>query len=124
MTMQTGRAQKGRGYRSEKRVEALLEPYQFQRVWCSGALGKHNESLRGDLRYTGPSQRDSPAPAITQVEVKRWKGGLRFIRAALKQDDADALVVDPGGASDGMVVAMSIKTFLRLLDEACYDERA
>ena len=119
--MPSGKAQKGRGYRSEKRVEALLEPYGFTRVLCSGALGRYEPSLRGDLRYCGPMlMPDTPPPPVVQVEVKRWKGGLTFIRKALKQDDADVLVVDPGGASDRMIVAMPILTFLRLLDE-CYD---
>jgi hypothetical protein len=102
-------------------VEGLLGPYGFKRVVCSGALGFFAQSLRGDLRYHGlPPRGPTGKATVERIEVKRWKGGLKFLREALAQDDSQAVVVDPGGPLADMVVALPISVFQKLLGEAGY----
>lgn len=104
-----GRAQKARGYRAEKAVEALLAPFGFRRMPISGAAGGF---FAGDLR------RD-PGKALVVAEVKRRQGCDLTLRKQLAQGGAHFLVRVPGHGDEPLVV-VTMATFRRLLEEAGY----
>jgi len=106
-----GRAQVRRGYRAEKRVEALLGG-RYERQPLSGRLGGR---LGGDLVCVC-GKNDCPA---LRLEVKRRVGGMVTLRRWLGQGfpPADALVLVPAGGEEP-VVAMRLSVFCRLVAKA------
>ncbi len=140
-----GRTQKRRGYRCEKRIETVLAPFGFQRMVMSGALGgEHAGDLRRDFcecghakTAHGPSCARCPRDGtllgcpcyrfereyrrtIEVVEVKQRQDAQAFLRRALAQGGAHAVVVDPAGGAEPLFV-MTLTTATHLLREAGYE---
>lgn len=103
-----GRANVRRGYRCEKWWEKVLIPFGFKRNPLSGRLGGN---LSCDLQRDGPT-------AWHTIEVKQVKGGAKFLRKTLKQNNADVGLIDPADYErDEAVVFMWWSTFVRGLAE-------
>lgn len=145
-----GRTQKARGYRCEKRIETVLEPFGFRRMVMSGALGgEHSGDLArvGAQCHTCDHGREEHVPidgclklldrdaarycqcaafrgmrevAVARVEVKQRQDAQAFLRRALAQGDAHAVVVDPAGGQEPLFV-MTLTTATHLLREAGYE---
>ncbi len=97
-----GRAQRGRGYRAEKRIADRMAQFGWRRVPLSGAAGG---SWSGDLRSDGP---------LAVIEVKHRQADWPGLRRWLAQGGAEALVLDAGAAKEPLVV-LELKTLERLL---------
>lgn len=108
----TGRAQKNRGYRAEKRIEGKLAEFGFKRMPLSGALGG---SWSGDLRRNSENYK-----TLSTIEVKHRDSGWATLRKWLAQGNADLLVLDEGAQKDILFVLTGGKMLL-LLKEAGYD---
>lgn len=109
----TGRAQKNRGYRAEKRIESKFEKYGYRRMPLSGALGG---SWSGDLRRNSEDYK-----TIVTIEVKHRDSGWATLRKWLAQGNADMLILDEGAYKDILCVLPGEK-LMQLLGEAGYDE--
>jgi hypothetical protein len=111
-----GRRSKRAGYNAEKRIEAMLADYGFQRVPMSGALGGR---LSGDLRR---DMADFLPRSIVMAEVKRRRGQQTQLRRWVEQSGSTLLVLDTGEGAEPLCV-MLMEQFKRLLAGAGYETK-
>lgn len=133
-----GRAQKGRGYRCEKRIEARLAAFDFTRQAMSGALGGDHAGDLARLVDRCPScgtavayfgarslgacvvcHRQWTTRTVRRLECKHRDRGWPVLRKWLAQGAAHALVLDEGARAEPLVV-LTLATFAAVLREAGY----
>jgi hypothetical protein len=109
--MAGGRSPKRVGYYHEKRMEAALARFGFQRQIMSGALGG---AFAGDLRRPFDG-----AHLLTVLEVKRRANGQTLLRRWATQSGAEGLLlVGPRGSQT--LAVLPLDRFVSLLEEAGY----
>src|SRR5262245_4401264 len=106
-----GKSPKRKGFYYEKRMEALLRPYGFRRMFMSGALGGDHS---GDLRRV-----IDPAHVLHVLEVKRRAGGQRLMRRWLVQGGAQGVLL-PGDRGEDAIAVLPLEVLRQLLGEAGY----
>jgi hypothetical protein len=110
--------QKAKGYRYEKKTEEFLNNipgWTAHRQLASGAYGKYDETLDGDVLFTQLYGWDGGEVATYKVEVKaRDKDFPKWIEKALTQGDIVALWKCGNKKSKGFIL-LPIETFKEII---------